>query len=147
MEKPQRFRAFLWQKFIVLPGVLFLAGLVYLSPTGQAWSWVTWAFVLTACVAGSLLYVAAAGMRFYAQLDGDAVTLRLASIAQSFPYAEILRVREVGKYRVRLCIDIDDPGVHRHVSFDLLNRDAFVDALLDRYEDVTGDELAFDQAA
>jgi hypothetical protein len=147
MERPQRFRAFLWQKFVVLPALLFLAGLVYISPTGQEWSWVTWALVLTGLVVGTLAYIGASGMRFYAQLDDDGVTIHSANGEQTYAYAKILRVKEVGKYRARLCVDIDEPDKHRHVSFDLLNRDGFVDALLDRYEDATGGELAFDQAA
>ena len=42
-------------------------------------------------------------------------------------------MKQIGKYRVRMCFDPDIPDKHMHMTLDLWHSDDFVDGLLDWY--------------
>jgi len=74
---------------------------------------------------------------------GDAgMTLYIGNALEAWPYEKLLGVKQVGKYRVRMCYDVGrDDGQHLHISVDFVDSDAFTDALLDRYAESQGHEL------
>ncbi len=142
MEK-LHFHIFSWQELLPLI-VLPAAGMiVFRSPVGEGWSGSVWLLV----IAVALVAAAAYGWRIWRNgdvlLDEDAMTVRVLGTWQTWPYDKLWQVKQFGKYRVRMCFDPDmeDKGIHMHITIDVFGADAFVDELLDRYEDVTGHEL------
>jgi hypothetical protein len=69
------------------------------------------------------------------------MTLYLAEGLATWPYEKLLKVKQIGRYRVRMCFDPDIPEKHMHISIDLFHSDAFVEELLYRYQERTGHEL------
>jgi hypothetical protein len=141
------FRIFFWQKltpFAALPvfAIMFMA-----SPIDDGWSrqtWLTAGGIFAAIVA---FYLAMQWRNSDVVLDDDGLHYHVAGGRQTWPYEKLLNVRQIGKYRVKLCFDPDIPDKHWHVTFDLFNSDAFVDEMMDRYEAVTGEILPDDTHA
>jgi hypothetical protein len=140
--KPQTFRIFFWQKLVLFVPLPVFAGLLYITPFTKEWSLQTWSIVGAVVAAGILLYLAKQWSRSGVRLDGDGMTLYLSGELQTWPHEKLLKVKEIGRFRARMCYDPDIADKHMHISFDLLNRDRFVDALLGQYEETTGHELA-----
>jgi hypothetical protein len=135
------FRILFWQKvapLVVLPvfGLLFIV-----SPVTEGWSPTAW-YVAGGVVAGAIaLYLGMAWRVSSIQLDDVGLTLRGASGRETWPYEKLLKVKQIGAFRVRMCFDPDIPDQHMHITFDLVNSDRFVDTLLDRYAEKMGHEL------
>ena len=135
------FRIFFWQKFTPLVALPVFALFFAVSPVGRGWSPVAWS------VAGGIVglavafYLWRAWRRSDTQLDAVGLTLYGSAGKMSWPYAKLLKVKQAGKYRVRMCFDPDIPDKHMHVTVDLFSSDRFVDALLDRYAETQGHEL------
>jgi hypothetical protein len=135
------FRILFWQKFVPLFALPVLAMFIVASPVTDGWSRTMW------IVAGGLVGAAIARYLWRVwqtsdvRLDATGLTLYGSSGRQTWPYEKLLKVKQVGKYRVRMCFDPDIPDNHMHITIDLFDSDGFVDALLDRYEDAQGHEL------
>ena len=142
--KTLHFRILFWQKLAPLLVLPVFAGLFLISPVTEGWSRTAWYVAGGVVAAGIVLYVLNAWRVSGIRLDDVGLTLRGASGRQTWPYEKLLKVRLIGGYRVRMCFDPDipdQPDQHMHITFDLVNPDRFVDALLDRYEATTGHEL------
>jgi hypothetical protein len=74
-------------------------------------------------------------------LDDEGMTLYVGGTLEAWPYRKLLKVKQIGKYRAKMCYDPDIPDKHMHISVDLFDSDGFVDALLDRYALAMGHEL------
>jgi hypothetical protein len=135
------FRILFWQKVAPLVALPVFAGMLYITPFTQGWSGRTWAIV--GCVAG--LAIAAYIVKQWANaavvLDADGLKVHINGKRQTWPHEKLLKVKEVGRFRARMCYDPDIPDKHMHISFDLFDRDGFIDTLLDWYEERTGHDL------
>jgi hypothetical protein len=142
MDDIERFRIFFWQKVaapvVALPVFAFL---VAISPVADGWSNTTW--IVIGGVAGGVfgVYFWSAWRRALVTLDGEGMTSYLAEGRTLWRYEKLLKVKQIGNYRVRMCWDPDIEGKHMHISFDFLQPARFIDALLDRYAESTGHEL------
>jgi hypothetical protein len=137
----QTFRILFWQKLVPLVPLPVFALMLYITPFTQDWSARTWAIV-GAVVAGAIAaYVVKQWMRASVVLSSDGLTLFLNGRMQTWPHEKLLKVKDVGRFRARMCYDPDIPDKHMHISFDLFDRDGFVDTLLDWYEETTGHDL------
>jgi hypothetical protein len=141
-ERDQHFRIFFWQKFIPLLAIPVLAAPLAVSPLTNGWSTTSWA------VAGGIIGIAVAAYLLNAWRRSDvilrpeAMTLWIGSAPESWAYEKLLKVRQGGQSRVRMCFDVDrDDGQHMHVTVDMFDSDAFTDALLDRFAASQGYEL------
>ena len=141
MNDSEHFRLLFWRAFVPLFALPVLGGFLAASPIADGWRWRNWA------IAGVVVGVAIAGyllrswLRSDVTLDERGMTLYASSGLQTWPYEKLLKVKQIGKYRARMCFDPDIPETHMHVSVDLFDSDGFVDALLDRYAEATGHEL------
>ncbi len=142
MEQDEHFRIFFWQNVIPLVALPILAVPFAISPVTESWSQTSW-WVAGAIVAvGIGFYLANVWRKSDVLLDEDGMTLYIDNAPQAWRYEHLLKVKQVGRYRVRMCYDVDrDDGQHMHVSVDLWGSDAFTDALLDRYALSQGHEL------
>jgi hypothetical protein len=141
-EPDEQFRALFWKSLVPLLGLPVFALLLLRAPITHGWSittWITGATLVAVAIAMYLLrswqkakvVLADGGIRMY--IDGRLVT---------WPYEDLLKVKQVGRYRVRMCMDVgQNDGQHTHISIDLSDSDAFTDALLDRYALTQGHEL------
>ncbi|HLB24645.1 MAG TPA: hypothetical protein VJP07_11170 [Dehalococcoidia bacterium] len=146
MER-RTFRIFFWQKFVPLSALPVFALLLAISPIVDGWSLTAWiaAGVLAALAVGA--YLLQAWLRSPVVLDEDGLTFRGSDGRQTWKHEKLLKVKQIGKYRVRMCYDPGIPDKHMHVTFDLFDSDGFTDALLDWYEAATGGELPELEAA
>jgi len=135
------FRIFFWQKFVPLIALAVLAMFVVVSPVTEGWSQTTWAVAGGVAGAAIAAYLQRAWRTSDVQLDAIGLTLHIGSGQETWPYEKLLKVKQAGKYRVRMCFDPDLPDQHMHITVDVFDSDGFVDALLDRYEDTQGHEL------
>ncbi len=138
------FRIFFWQKMVPLLFLPIPVLLVAISPIGQSWGRMQWTAVLSPLGLAVIGYVALAWLRADVRLDGSGMTLCLPGGWQRWPYEKLLKVRQIGRYRVRMCFDPDlseQPELHMHITADFIDSDGFVDALLDRYAETQGHEL------
>ena len=142
MKEPQTFRIFFWQKLVPLIPLPVLAFMLYITPFTQGWSQRTWAIVAAAAAGAIAFYVVKQWSRSAVRLDEGGLTLHLGRKLETWPHEKLLKVKEIGRFRARMCYDPDIPDKHMHISFDLVNRDHFVDALLDWYEESTGHDLS-----
>lgn len=138
----RHFRIFFWQKFVPLVALPIFGLLFVASPFTDGWSRTAWVVAGTLVGAAVAAYLLNAWRRSDVVLDDGGMTLHLAGGRETWPYAKLLKVRQIGKYRVRMCFDPDVADKHMHITLDMWSSDAFVDALLDGYAAATGNELA-----
>ncbi|MDP9237560.1 MAG: hypothetical protein M3P30_09230 [Chloroflexota bacterium] len=149
MEHPpdEQFRTLLWQKLVPLLGVPVFGALLVRAPITAGWSLTTWS-VLGALVSAAIaIYLLRAWQQAKIVLNAEGLRMYVAGRAVIWPWQDLLNVKQVGRYRVRMCYDVGrDDGTHTHISIDLTDSDAFTDAMLDRYALSQGEELADDQS-
>ena len=141
MNDAEHFRLLLWRTLIPLLILPVFAGFIAASPIVDGWTWRTWAIASAPVGLAFAAYFVRAWLRSDVILDERSLTLYATSGLQTWPYAKLLKVKQVGKYRVRMCFDPDIPETHMHITVDLIDSDGFVDALLDRYAEAMGHEL------
>ena len=142
MDSRETFRILIWQRALwALLGLPLIGALLVLSPVTGGWSRTVW--VVAACVGAGAgaAYIWNLWRRSPLILDDEGLTLYLASGWTTWPYEKLLKVRQFGRYRVKMCFDPDIEAKHVHIKIDVLAADAFVDALLDRYFESEGHEL------
>jgi len=139
---PERFRIFFWQKAVPVLALAVFGLFFVLSPAARAWSMTVWAVVGGVAGAGVLLYAWNTWRQSDVTLDGKGLRVWIGPARETWPYRKLLKVKQIGKYRVRMCFDPDIPDKHMHITLDLFRSDDFVDALLDRYAETQGHELA-----
>ena len=115
--------------------------MLYITPFTQGWSPRTWAIVGGAVGGAIAFYLVRQWRRSAVRLNSAGLTLYLGGRLETWPHEKLLKVKDIGRFRARMCYDPDIPDKHMHISFDLFNRDSFVDALLDWYLETTGNEL------
>jgi hypothetical protein len=135
------FRIFFWQKITPLVALPVFAGLLYITPFTAGWSLRTWLIVGAAAAGAVAFYLLKQWQRAAVRLSADGMTLYFGGKLETWPHDKLLKVKEIGRFRSRMCYDPDMPDKHMHISFDLLDRDGFIDALLDWYLEATGQEL------
>ena len=137
------FRIFFWQQLVPLIALPAAIVFVAVSPFASGWSTTVWVLVALALAAGAGAYAWNIWRKSDVSLDATGLTLHFFGTRQTWPYAKLWQVKQFGKYRVRMCFDpdLEDKHVHMHITIDVFGADAFVDALLDRYEATTGHEL------
>lgn len=135
------FRIFFWQKFIPLLGAGALAAVVLVSPVTQDWSVTTWQIAGGVAGGAAAYYLFNAWRRSDVRLDETGLTVYIGATLETWPYDKLLKVRQMGQYRVKMCFDPDVPDKHMHITLDIFGSGRFVDALLDRYADTQGHEL------
>jgi hypothetical protein len=141
MNDSEHFRLLFWRTFIPLFALPVFGGFIAVSPVVEGWTWRSWT-IAGAVVGGAVaLYLLRAWLRSDVILDERGLTLYATSGLQTWPYEKLLKVKQVGKYRVRMCFDPDIPETHMHITVDLFDSDGFADALLDRYAEAMGHEL------
>jgi hypothetical protein len=111
------------------------------SPIVEGWTWRNWAIASAPINLAFAACVVRAWLRSDVILDDRGLTLYATSGLQTWPYAKLLKVKQAGKYRVRMCFDPDIPETHMHITVDLIDSNGFVDAILDRYAAAMGHEL------
>ncbi len=137
-----RFRILLWQKIVPLLALPVFGLFFFVSPVTEGWSRTGW------YVAGGVVAVAIAVYLWMAwrtssvELNDTGLTLWGPSGGrETWPYEKLLKVKQTGAFRVRMCFDPDILDKHMHITFDLVDSNRFVDLLLDRYAEKTGHEL------
>jgi hypothetical protein len=138
------FRIMFWQKVTPLLALPVFAFMFWLAPFNDGWSGNTWIATGALVLAAAVLYLWAQWCNSAVILDEDGLTYHGRAGSETWPYEKLIKVKEVGRFRARMCYDPDIPDKHWHISFDLFDRDGFVDALLDWYEHTTGHELPED---
>jgi hypothetical protein len=142
MEPSEHFRMFFWQKFVPLLALPVLGAPLAISPLTEGWPLTTWGVAGALVTAGIGVYLVNVWRKSDVVLDDGGMTLYLANALEVWPYEKLIGAKQVGKYRVRMCYDVDrDDGQHLHISVDFVDSDAFTDALLDRYAESQGHEL------
>jgi hypothetical protein len=142
MEQTEHFRMFFWQKLTPLLALPVLGAPLAASPMTDGWPLTTWLVAGALVAAGIGVYIVSAWRKSDVVLDGAGMTLYIGSALQVWPYEKLIGVKHVGRYRVRMCYDVDrDDGQHVHISVDFADSDGFIDALLDRYAESQGHEL------
>ena len=139
--KTRRYRIFLWQTLIPLLVLPVFAAFLIVSPVARDWDATRWTVIGCVVAGGALAYLWNAWRNADLTLNERGVAVWVGKEQQTWPYEKLLKIKQTGKYRVRLCFDPDIPDKHMHVTADLFHADDFVDELLDRYEEVTGHEL------
>ncbi len=146
-QDAEYFRIFFWQKFVPILALPVFAFLLAIAPVTNSWTIVTWCVVGGIVACGIAVYLAKAWQRSSVVLDDDGLTVYGTGGWQTWPYEKLLKVKQFGKYRVKMCYDPDLPDQHMHITLDLFEVDTFVDALLDRYAIAAGEELPLPEAA
>ena len=137
-----RFRILFWQKIVPLLALPVFGLFFVVSPVTEGWSTTGW------YVAGGILAAAIAVYLWMAwrvssvELNDTGLTLWGSSGArETWPYEKLLKVKQTGAFRVRMCFDPDIPDKHMHITLDLVDSNRFTDTLLDRYAEKMGHEL------
>jgi hypothetical protein len=120
---------------------------VVVSPLTADWGRTAWTAAGALVGLGVAAYLANVWRTSGVQLDNAGVSLHLPGGRQTWPYDKLLKVTQIGRYRVKMCFDPGIPDKHMHIKVDLVSSDRFVDALLDRYEIATGHELPLPEEA
>ena len=141
MGDSEHFRLLFWRAFIPLFALPVLGGFFAASPVVEGWTWRTWTIAAVPVGVAIAAYLFRAWLRSDVILDERGLTLYATSGLQTWSYEKLLKVKQIGKYRVRMCFDPDIPETHMHVSIDLVDSDGFVDAILDWYAETLGHEL------
>ncbi len=136
-----RFRILFWQKLTPLLALPVFALFFIVSPVTEDWSRTEWYAAEGLVAAAIALYLWMQWRVSSVQLDDVGLTLRGSSGRETWPYEKLLKVKQTGAFRVRMCFDPDIPDKHMHITFDLVDSNRFVDTLLDRYAEKTGHEL------
>ena len=144
MEK-RTFRIMFWQKLMALAAVPAFGGLLAVSPVTDGWGQTAWIVAGAAAVTGVCLYLWGLWSASAVRLDSEGIALKLNGRTEAWPYAKLLKVKQFGRFRVKMCFDPDIAGKHYHISIDLFHSAGFVDALLDGYADALGRELPQDE--
>jgi len=132
------FRIFFWQKFAPLFALPVFALILAFSPISSGWGVTGWR--IAGIVTGVLVavYLLDGWRKSDVQLNDDGMRLWIGGKREDWPYEKLLKVKQIGHYRVRMCYDVGLADQHMHVSVDLFNSNGFVDALLDRYAESQG---------
>jgi len=141
MGEAERFRIFFWARLYPLVALPVFGVLFVVSPVVDGWSATAWMIcggVVGACIAWYFLKL---WRQSIVLLDGEGLTLYVGGTLEAWPYRKLLKVKQIGKYRVKMCYDPDIPDKHMHISVDLFDSDGFADALLDRYALAMGHDL------
>jgi hypothetical protein len=143
-SKRDQFRIMFWQKVAPLLALPVFGLFIVVSPLVDGWSTRTW--IIAGAIAGAAVfaYLLAAWMRSGVLLDGRGLTFHGTGGRQTWGHEKLLKIKQIGKFRVRMCYDPGIEGKHMHISFDLFDSDGFSAALLDWYERTTGRELSED---
>jgi hypothetical protein len=141
MNDSEHFRLLLWRTLVPLFALPVFGGFIAASPVVDGWTWRGWTIAGAVVGAGVAVYLLRSWLRSDVVLDERGMTLYATSGLQTWPYNKLLKIKQTGKYRVRMCFDPDIPETHMHITVDLFDSDGFVDALLDRYAAATGHEL------
>ncbi len=142
-----QFRIFFWQKFVPLLALPILGLFVAVSPLVDGWSQTMWYIAAGALGSAIGVYLVMAWLRSAVVLDEDGMTYIGQGKPVTWAHEKLINVKQMGKYRVRMCYDPGTPGLHMHITFDLFDADGFTDALLEWYESATGRELPESEAA
>lgn len=135
------FRIFFWQRLRTVFVLPFFAAILYFSPITSGWGGRGWAIAGAITAAGVVLYLWSAWRKSAVSLDEAGFNIDLPGGPQTWPYAKLINVRQFGAYRVKMCWDPGQAGKHYHITVDLMNSTGFVEELLARYEQTTGEEL------
>ena len=136
-----RFRILFWQKIAPLLALPVFGLFFVVSPVTEGWSRTAW-YVAGGVVGVAIaLYLWMAWRTSSVQLDHVGLTLHGSSGRETWPYEKLIKVKQTGAFRVRMCFDPDIPDKHMHITFDLVDSNRFTDALLDRYAEKMGHEL------
>jgi hypothetical protein len=137
----QHFRMLFWQKLVILVPMPVFALMLAITPFTQSWSRTMWIVLAAVAASAILLYIVVQWLRADVLIDEDGLTFTGSDGRQTWPHEKLLKVKEIGRFRARMCYDPDIPDKHMHISLDLFRRADFTDALLGWYEYATGHEL------
>ncbi len=132
------FRIFFWQKFAPLFVLPIFAGILAFSPISAGWGPTQWRIAGVITGLAIAVYLLDAWRKSDVQLNDAAMRLWIGGKREDWPYEKLLKLKQIGHYRVRMCFDVGLADQHMHVSVDLFNSNGFVDALLDRYAESQG---------
>jgi hypothetical protein len=141
-EPDEHFRLLFWQQLVPLLGIPVFGTAVVRAPVTAGWSMTTW--TVAGVLAGGALAVYLVRVWQHAKivLDADGLRLYLEGHPVTWPWQDLLAIKQVGRYRVRMCYDVGrEDGQHTHISIDVTDSDSFTDAMLDRYALSQGEEL------
>lgn len=151
MEKPLVFRVLFLRQLVPLVGVALFGALLFTAPITATWGQTRWGVLGAIVTVAIVRYMSDVWRKAAVLLNEDGLRIYAGRTPQFWPYEKLLKVKQVGRYRVRMCFDIpNDDNTHRHLTADLWRSDAFAAALLDRYAAHQGEELdgaAGDEAA
>ncbi len=136
------FRMLFWQKLVPLVPLPVFSLMLYITPFTQSWSLNMWIAVGSVAGLAVVAYVLVQFLRADVMLDDNGLTFYGVGGRQTWPHVKLLKVKEIGRFRARMCYDPDIANKHMHISLDLFHKDAFVDTLLDWYEESTGHDLS-----
>jgi hypothetical protein len=136
-----RFRILIWQKLTPLLTLPVFGLFFAISPVTEGWSRTGWYVAGGIVMAAIAVYLLMAWRASSVQLDEVGLTMGRSSGKETWPYEKLLKVKQTGGFRVRMCFDPDIPDKHMHITFDLVDSNRFVDTLLDRYAERMGHEL------
>ena len=103
-----------------------------------------------ACIVAAAIYLFRSWQRSPVVLDDDGVTLFIVNGWRTWPFARLEKINRVGRWHVSMCFGSPAPDTpHEHVDTQLVDADAFAEAVADWYEYTQGHPLpeAQDQPA
>ncbi|HYM14427.1 MAG TPA: hypothetical protein VEZ14_02585 [Dehalococcoidia bacterium] len=138
MGEIDHFRIFFWQRFAPLFALPVFAAILAFSPISAGWGPTEWKIAAAVTGIAVAVYLLDAWRKSDVQLSDTAMALYIGGKRETWPYEKLLKVKQIGSYRVRMCYDVGLADQHMHVTVDLFNSNGFVDALLDRYAESQG---------
>ena len=115
-------------------GALFLAT----SSISEGWTATTWGIAGAVAMIAAALYTLRLRATSYVEVDDDGIVLPVGAGRQRWHYKQMLKAKQIGRFRVRLCLQGDDPKMHSHVTVDFFDPDSFLDEVAASYEEATG---------
>ena len=102
MDDSEHFRLLLWRTLIPLFALPVLGGFFAASPVVDGWGWRGWTIAGAVVDVAVAIYLLRAWLRSDVILDDRGLTLYATSGLQTWPYEKLLKIKQTGKYRVRI---------------------------------------------
>lgn len=135
----ERFRTLFIAKLAPIVAFAPFAGLFLASSSiSDGWTATTWGLAGAAAAVAAALYTLRLRATSYVEVDDDGIVLPVGASRERWAFDQVLNTKQLGRFRVRLCLQGDDPAMHSHISVDLFDPAGFIDEVAESYEEATG---------